>query len=172
MDWERLGYWNCHSPGPDTLANPWHPLFSFLDPTSRQPRWPTMTPAFHELLRPVFRLATGMLQSPASLAFLHELIYGQRTELVESRLEGFPYYEMRRSNLPFPPSEDPHFTLIRLVPHVRWFTGDSNERIPEVQARTDVTGAPCSIVVNTSTPTARLSEQHPPSAQPAGRPDT
>ena len=59
---------------PNNLAGPIHPIF-------RSENWHNVD--FYEIMVPVFRLASNILQSPPSFLFLYNLFYAERKVLPE-----------------------------------------------------------------------------------------
>ncbi|MCJ1273516.1 hypothetical protein MMC21_001309 [Puttea exsequens] len=110
-DWAKLGY--LATPGSNEhglgLTNTKHPIFQYTNlsrPDISQPIWVQYTLDEYDLLcaeiDPILRLASLMLESPASLDFLHDVIYSPRQEpeeLVE--YNGYSVLELKRA----PPSD-------------------------------------------------------------------
>ena len=54
------------------LTNPVHGIFL---------HWPSLPPEDLEILMPTLRLATAFMLSPASMSFIHAIMYGQRKQV-------------------------------------------------------------------------------------------
>lgn len=95
------------------------------------------------------RLASVVIESPASVAFLHALMYSPRTDLIGvSQNAGCPCYEFRRSDTSaIQDSEDPRLALKRLAPNLQWVLADDEEFLNDY-GKTCAIWVDCSIVDN------------------------
>lgn len=148
-EWERLGYVNSPKFRPNDLTREINPVFQYVDELNHR-RWKGLTPSgYCRTMEPVCRLASAMLESPASLAFLHAVMCSPRTDIASlSERVGYPCQEFSRSDTSLiSDSEDPRKALERLALNIHWVVVDSNE-IYGSNARTSATWVPAKIVDN------------------------
>ncbi|MCJ1461501.1 hypothetical protein MMC07_000098 [Pseudocyphellaria aurata] len=148
-EWERLGYdVNLPNLRPNNLAREISPVFQYMD-EGDQIRWTGLEREDCQIIEPVCRLASAMIESPASLAFLHALLYSPRANIaLLSQRVGYPCHEFRRSEISvIPDSEDPRLALKRLAPNVSWILL-GREKMPGRHGSTSNTWVDCTIVDN------------------------
>jgi len=92
-DWKQLGYLNHPAPNFANLQHPIHPIFEYhawsrpqgkvrVDGKSQGPTYAKGSyNALAKLVEPAFRLASAMLESPASLDFIYQILHGDRVAL-------------------------------------------------------------------------------------------
>ncbi|MCJ1462891.1 hypothetical protein MMC07_001495 [Pseudocyphellaria aurata] len=114
-----------------------------------QIRWTGLEREDFQIIEPVCRLASAMIESPASLAFLHALLYSPRANIaLLSQRVGYPCHEFRRAEISvIPDSEDPRLALTRLAPNFSWILVDP-EKIPGCNGVTRKKWVDCTIVDN------------------------
>ena len=157
--WRQLGYFDSSPANPNTLTYAIHPVFDRVDANGKR-RW-TLKAKGYEEIKPVLRLASALLESPASIAFMHALLHSPRTkDHRTSQLAGFPCYEFQRSTLPIPEGEHPGPALVRLAKHVHWNVIDSDEQWGGTDARNVPTYRPCVIADEISDESATGSRRH------------
>lgn len=127
-EWERLGYVNLPKLRLNNLAREISPVFRYTDERDKI-RWTGISRRAYQIIEPVCRLASTIIESPASLAFLHALMYSSRTEITGlSQRAGYPCYSFRRSRpSSIQDSENPRLALKRLAPNINWVVVDSAE---------------------------------------------
>ena len=142
-EWARLGYVDSLNFRPNTLTREISPVFRFTDEQGMKKRWMQLSTEGYRVLEPVCRLASAMIESPASLAFLHDLLYSPRTEIASpSPRAGYPCYRFRHSESSLiPENEDPRRALERLAPNIEW----SLEELPDADAKTKINWEACRI---------------------------
>lgn len=146
---ERLGYdVNLPNLRPNNLAREISPIFQYMDEEDKI-RWGGLEREEYQLIEPVCRLASAMIESPASLAFLHALLYSPRAIIAQlSQRVGHPCYEFRRSEISLiPDSEDPRLALKRLAPNIGWILVDP-DKIRGCNGLTSIRWVDCTIVDN------------------------
>ena len=81
-EWLNLGYLEDVNARPNNLTYPIHPALDFR-------KWaltsPPLTASDREVMEPALRLASALLMSPASITFMHTLIYDRRELVNDSR---------------------------------------------------------------------------------------
>ncbi|MCJ1263589.1 hypothetical protein MMC22_003459 [Lobaria immixta] len=147
-EWERLGYVDYLKFRPNNLTRDISPVFRYLDEQDSS-RWTRLSREEYQTMEPVCRLASAMIESPASLAFLHALMYNPRTEIVGlSQRADYPCYEFCRSETSLiPDSQDPRLALKRLAPNIEWVLVDADE-IAGCNGRTIIKWVESAIVDN------------------------
>ncbi|MCJ1270156.1 hypothetical protein MMC22_010052 [Lobaria immixta] len=147
-EWERLGYMNLPTLRPNNLAREISPVFRYMDEQDKI-RWTRLERKGYQVIEPACRLASAMIESPASLALLHALMYSPRTEITSlSQRAGYPCYTFSRSSASLiPDSEDPRLALKRLAPNINWVLVDP-EKIPGCNGVTNTNWVGCNIVEN------------------------
>lgn len=147
-EWERLGYVKFSRFRLNNLTREINPVFQYMDELDTL-RWSGLSPEGYRSIEPVCRLASAMIESPASLAFLHALVFSPRTEIIGlSQRVGYPCYQFRRSVISsIPDSEDPRLALKRLAPNIDWVLVNSEE-IDEAKGRTVTKWVDCNVVDN------------------------
>ena len=115
---QRLDYWDYTGSLPNNLTYPIHPIFE-------RSRWENCSDDVYYGITHIIRLASAMLESPASVAFHYALMSDPREYLQEtSQRLGVPCYRFRHTN------HDEATTrlyfdmmMLRIAPHIRfrWF---------------------------------------------------
>ena len=147
-EWKRLGYVDSPNFRSNNLTREISPVFRYMDEQGKK-RWTQLSTKEYQVIEPVCRLASAMIESPASLAFLHALLYSPRTEITSpSPLADYPCYQFHRSEpSSIPDSEDPRLALKRLAPNMSWILADDAE-FSNANAKTSVNWVTCKIVDN------------------------
>ena len=114
---QRLGYWDYAEARQNNLTYPIHPIL-------HRSRWDSPD-NLYDAITHILRLASAMLQSPASVAFHHAVMYGTREYLPElSKRHGWPCYRFHRTNEDYLTTwRYFEWNLSKIAPHIRirWF---------------------------------------------------
>ncbi|MCJ1451313.1 hypothetical protein MMC28_001649 [Mycoblastus sanguinarius] len=156
-DWTRLGYLGQTDSLPNNLTTPILPIFDYGS-SGRINRWTVSKNedrVYHNLAKenwdtfqPVLRLASAMIQSPASKRFIHAILYGRREKLhTLSEKTGLNYYAFYRTTNS-PDSEvnaDVAKVWPSLAPKIRWVLEQDRLMIANQPAYTQIIFDTCCI---------------------------
>lgn len=88
---QRLGYWDYTEARQTNLTHPVHPILA-------RTRWDCPDNLYYGVVH-ILRLASAMLQCPASVAFHYSLMFSEREHLLEaSKKHGTPCYKFRHTS--------------------------------------------------------------------------